>query len=65
MFVCLSLGVNVNLIKHSNVRKEVMFVIIIMLVYILQFTTKQLERFSKKCEKEEKAQQAKVKKVAN
>ena len=30
---------------------------------LLKFTTKQLERASKKCEKEEKAQQAKVKKV--
>jgi len=29
----------------------------------LKFTAKQLERSSKKCEKEEKAQQAKVKKV--
>lgn len=33
-------------------------------LFQLKFTTKQLERFSKKCEKEEKAQQAKVKKVA-
>lgn len=32
-------------------------------LFQLKFTTKQLERFSKKCEKEEKAQQAKVKKA--
>ena len=31
--------------------------------FALKFTTKQLERFSKKCEKEQKVQEGKVKKV--
>jgi charged multivesicular body protein 1 len=30
---------------------------------MLQFTTKQLERFSKKCEKDQKVQQGKIKKA--